>query len=87
MKTYKPTTPGRRGMSVVSYKKTLTVSKPHKQLTKGFRRSYGRNAAGRITVRHKGGGRKRLYRAIDFMYNKRDIPATIETIEMIEASA
>lgn len=80
MKAYKPTTPGRRGMTQVSLKR-ITVSSPYKKLTKGVTRSYGRNNAGRITTRHKGGGHKRLYRDIDFLYNKRDIPAKIETIE------
>ncbi len=81
MKKYKPTTPGRRGMSVVSYKKFLTKSEPHKALTKGVKRSVGRNSAGRLTTRHKGGGHKRRYRMIDFKYNKRDIPAKIESVE------
>jgi len=81
MKKYKPTTPGRRGMSTVSYRKVLTVSKPHKPLTKGVKRSVGRNNRGRITTRHKGGGHKRLYRDIDFLYNKHDIPARVETVE------
>lgn len=81
MKTYKPTTPGQRQKSTVSYKKTLTVSKPHKALTRGFKRNVGRNSAGRITVRHKGGGHKRRFREIDFKYNKFNIEAKIETIE------
>ncbi|MAF59379.1 MAG: 50S ribosomal protein L2 [Candidatus Pacebacteria bacterium] len=80
MKVHKPTTPGRRGMSVVSYKK-LTKKKPLKSLTKGVKRSVGRNSAGRITTRHKGGGHKRRYREIDFKYNKKDVPAKVETIE------
>lgn len=81
MKKYKPTTPGVRGMSVVSYKKSLTRSKPHKSLTKGRKRAVGRNNAGRITTRHKGGGHKKLYRDIDFKFDKKDIPAKIESIE------
>jgi large subunit ribosomal protein L2 len=81
MKKYKPTTPGRRGMTRISYKDKLTATSPLKALTKGFKRHVGRNSAGRITVRHKGGGHKRKYRDIDFKYNKRDIPAKIETIE------
>ncbi len=81
MKKYNPTTPGRRSMLLVEYKKTLTTSKPHKKLTKGFKRSKGRNNQGRITTRHKGGGNKRRYRMIDFLYNKHDIPARIETVE------
>ena len=67
-------------MSQVSYDK-LTVSKPYKKLTKGRKRDVGRNSAGRITTRHKGGGHKRLYRDIDFSYNKKDVPMKVETIE------
>jgi large subunit ribosomal protein L2 len=81
MKKYKPTTDGRRGMSVPSYRNTLTTSKPEKSLTKGFRRGTGRNNQGRITTRHKGGGVKRNYRDIDFKYNKIDIPAKIASVE------
>ncbi|MEY2641328.1 MAG: hypothetical protein RL150_721 [Candidatus Parcubacteria bacterium] len=81
MKKFKPTTPGSRGMTVVPYKKTLTTSKPRKALVKGTKRNAGRNNRGRITVPHKGGGNKRLYRAIDFTYNKKDIPAKIESVE------
>ncbi len=67
-------------MTRVSFKK-LTASKPFKKLTKGKQRAVGRNSGGRITTRHKGGGHKRLYRDIDFLFNKRDIPAKLETIE------
>jgi large subunit ribosomal protein L2 len=81
MKKYKPTTDGRRGMSVPSYRDTLTTSKPEKSLTKGFKRGDGRNNQGRITTRHKGGGVKRKYRDIDFVYNKFDIPAKIASVE------
>lgn len=81
MKKYKPTSPGRRGMTVVSYADTLTVSKPNKSLTRGRKRSVGRNNQGRITTRHKGGGHKRSYREVDFKFDKKDIPAKIETIE------
>jgi large subunit ribosomal protein L2 len=81
MKKYKPTTPAQRGMSVVKYKDFLTASKPQKSLTKGRKRSVGRNSAGRITTRHKGGGVKRLYRDIDFKYDKKDIPAKVATVE------
>ena len=80
MKAYKPTTPGRRGMTQVSLAK-LTGSKPFKKLTSGGKRAVGRNSAGRITTRHKGGGHKRRYRDVDFLYNKKDIPARVETIE------
>lgn len=81
MKKYKPTSPGRRGMTVVEYKKFLTTSKPNKQLTRGRKRAVGRGAAGKLTTPHKGGGVKRKYRQIDFKYDKRDIPAKVATIE------
>lgn len=81
MKFFKPTTPSRRGMSVVNYRGLLTASVPYKSLTKGGKRSVGRNNAGRITTRHKGGGAKRVYRQIDFVYDKKNIPAKVETIE------
>lgn len=68
-------------MTVVSYKKVLTTSKPEKSLTKGFKRGTGRNNRGIITTPHKGGGVKRKYRDIDFMYNKIDIPAKIASVE------
>lgn len=81
MKTYKPTTPSRRQMSVVTYKGVLTTATPEKSLTYGFKRAVGRNNQGRITTRHKGGGNKRLYRLVDFLYNKYDIPAKITSVE------
>ncbi len=87
MKAYNPTTPSRRHITGINFRDVLTgpagrgKAKPEKKLTKGFRRSVGRNSAGRITVRHKGGGAKRLYRQIDFKYDKRDIPAVIKSIE------
>lgn len=83
MKKYKPTSAGRRDGSVIEYKKKLTstASKPHKSLTKGKRSTGGRNSDGRITNHYRGGGNKRLYREIDFKYNKKDVPAMVETIE------
>lgn len=81
MKKYKPTSPSRRHQTTVTYRGVLTKKKPEKSLTKGFKRSVGRNNQGRITTRHKGGGHKRLYREVDFMYNKHDIPAKISSIE------
>ncbi len=81
MKIHKPTTPGRRGLRTINYRGTLTVDAPHKALTKGGKRSSGRNNQGRITTRHKGGGHKRLLRVIDFKYDKKDIPAKVETVE------
>ena len=81
IKKYKPTSPGRRHMSVINYKEVLTTDKPYKPLTKGRKRAKGRSSSGRISVRHKGGGNKRLWREIDFKYDKKDIPAKLETIE------
>lgn len=81
MKKHKPTSAGRRGMTGIDYRKVLSGDAPSKKLTKGFKRSVGRNAKGRITTRHKGGGVKRKYREIDFKYDKKDIPAKIETRE------
>jgi len=69
-------------MTVPSYRKVLSgAKKPYKKLTTGFKRGVGRNNAGRITMRHRGGGHKRKFREIDFKYDKIDIPATVETIE------
>src|SRR5689334_8336017 len=82
MKKHKPTSPGRRGMTVVSYRKVLSgVDAPHKALTKGFSKTSGRNSFGRLTTRSIGGGHKRRFRDIDFTYNKIDIPARVESIE------
>ena len=81
IKNYKPTSKSRRHMSHVPYKSVLTKSRPNKALTFGQKRSVGRNNAGRITVRHKGGGHKRLFRDIDFRYNKINIPYKIVSIE------
>src|SRR3989344_3563873 len=81
MKTYKPTSKSRRQMTHVLYRELLTKSQPSKSLTYGFILSVGRNSAGRITVRHKGGGHKRLFREVDFLYNKKEIPAIIKSIE------
>ena len=68
-------------MSVVNRRAIVTVDEPYKPLTYGRKRAVGRNNAGLLTTRHKGGGHKRLYREIDFAYNKKDIPARVETVE------
>lgn len=81
MKKLKPTTPGSRDTQLVTYRGVLSRSKPEKSLTVGIRRTGGRNNQGRITTRHKGGGNKRRYRMIDFLYNKKDIAAKVESIE------
>jgi large subunit ribosomal protein L2 len=68
-------------MTTLSYRELLSGDKPHKQLLKKSHSHGGRNAFGRLTTRHQGGGHKKRYRAVDFSYNKKDIPARIETIE------
>jgi len=83
MKKYKPTSAGRRGMTVVSYSEVLTSKKnaPLKSLTKGRRSTGGRNSTGRTTNFYRGGGNKRTYREVDFVYNKKNIPAVVESVE------
>jgi len=81
MKRYQPTTPSRRNMTSINYGAVLTSSQPVKSLTRGFKRSVGRNNQGVITTRHKGAGHKRLFREIDFTYNKINIPYTVKTVE------
>ena len=81
MKTYKPTTKSRRNMSTLPYRELLSGDKPMKSLLKGKKSGAGRNAFGRVTTRHKGGGHKRRVRDVDFSYNKKDIPARVETVE------
>ncbi len=82
MKSYAPTTPSRRHMTGINYREVLTYgAKPEKSLTQGRKRHVGRNSAGRITVRHKGGGHKRVYRIVSFAYDKRDIPGRVVSIE------
>src|SRR3989338_7337209 len=81
MKTYKPTTKSRRAMTGINYREVLSGDRPHKALISGGKRRQGRASWGRITMRHKGGGHKRLFRDVDFVYDKKDIPARIETLE------
>jgi large subunit ribosomal protein L2 len=83
MKKYKPTSAGRRDGSVIEYKKKLTTTKsnPLKSLTIGGKSTGGRNSYGRTTVLNRGGGNKRTYRLVDFKYNKKDIPAVVESVE------
>src|SRR5712691_8368746 len=80
VKKYKPTSPGRRGMSVSDFGE-LTRSKPERSLTEPLKRHAGRNNQGRITVRHRGGGHKRKYRLIDWQRSKQGMPATVIAIE------
>ncbi len=80
IKFYKPTTPGRRNMSVTDYSE-LSKGGPEKSLLAPLNKNAGRNSYGRITVRHRGGGHRRKYRIIDFKRNKVDMPATVLTLE------
>ena len=80
IKKYKPTTPGRRGMTSLS-REEITANKPEKSLLAPLNSKGGRNNNGRITTRHQGGGHKRAYRIIDFKRNKDGIPARVATIE------
>ena len=80
IKHYKPTTNGRRNMTSLDYK-DVTTSKPERSLLEPLPKKAGRNAQGKITVRHKGGGHKRQYRKIDFKRNKDGVPGRIKTIE------
>jgi large subunit ribosomal protein L2 len=80
IKTYKPTSPGRRGMTGSTFEE-ITHSEPERSLLRPLRKRSGRNVQGRITVRHRGGGHKRLYRLIDFKRDKVDIPARVRSIE------
>ena len=80
IKTYKPTTNGRRNMSTL-VNSEITTSTPEKSLLAPLKKNGGRNNLGRITVRHQGGGAKRKYRIIDFKRNKFGIPGTVATIE------
>ena len=80
IKTYNPYTPSRRNMSGYDFEE-ITTSTPEKSLTTSLKKHAGRNAQGKITVRHHGGGSRRKYRIIDFKRNKDGIPATVKTIE------
>ena len=80
LKTHKPTTPSRRHMILSDFAE-ITKSRPERALTKSKKRMAGRNSAGRISVRHRGGGHKRRYRVIDFKRDKFGIPAKVASIE------
>ncbi len=80
IKTYNPYTPSRRQMSGYDFEE-ITTSTPEKSLTVSLKKNAGRNAQGKITVRHRGGGSRRKYRIIDFKRNKDGIPAVVKTIE------
>lgn len=80
IKTYKPTSPGRRGASVLD-RSEITRQEPERSLLRPLKKTGGRNNVGRITCRHRGGGAKRRYRVIDFKRNKDGVPATVAHIE------
>ena len=80
IKAYKPTTPGRRGMTVTDYTGLSKVA-PQKSLLETVKKNAGRNSYGRITVRHRGGGERRKYRIIDFKRDKQGMNATVLTLE------
>ena len=80
IKKYKPTSPGRRGMTVSTFEE-ITTSTPEKSLLQPLKSNGGRNNQGRMTTRHLGGGHKRMYRVIDFKRDKDDIPAKVASIE------
>lgn len=82
IRQYKPTTPGRRGASVSDFADiTDRKKKPEKSLLKRLKKKSGRNFQGKITVRHRGGGHKKIYRMIDFRRNKDGVPAKVAFIE------
>ena len=80
MKSYNPTSPGRRQLKTTDYS-VLTGDKPYKPLVKRLKANAGRNSAGRITMRHQGGGNKKLYRIVDFKQQRLDMPAKVLTVE------
>src|SRR5579859_1211531 len=80
IRQYRPTSPGRRGMSVSTFEE-ITKTRPEKSLTVKLNRKAGRNNQGKITTRHRGGGAKRAYRLIDFKRNKLGVPAKVAAIE------
>ncbi len=80
IKVYKPTSPGRRGMTVSAFEE-ITCSTPERSLLAPLTKTGGRNNQGRLTTRHKGGGHKRMYRIIDFKRDKDGVPAKVATIE------
>lgn len=80
IKTYRPTSPGRRGMSVADFEE-ITRSTPERSLVRSSRKLAGRNSEGRVTVRHRGGGHKQRYRVIDFKRDKVGVPGRVDSIE------
>ncbi|MFN2484911.1 MAG: 50S ribosomal protein L2 [Candidatus Limnocylindria bacterium] len=80
LRSYRPTTPGQRQMTRATFEE-ITTRQPHKPLTRRLVSQAGRNAQGKLTVRHQGGGHKRLYRVIDFKRDKWGVPARVVTVE------
>ncbi len=80
IKVYKPTSPGRRGMTVSAFEE-ITATRPERSLLQPLTKKGGRNNQGRMTTRHQGGGHKRMYRLIDFKRDKDNVPAKVATIE------
>jgi large subunit ribosomal protein L2 len=80
IKTYRPVTPGLRHRTGSTFEE-LTTDSPHKPLTKSLPKSGGRDSRGRLSIRNRGGGHKKLYRVIDFKRDKIDIPGVVETVE------
>jgi large subunit ribosomal protein L2 len=80
IRSFSPTTPSRRFMSVTTFD-DVTTQKPHKPLTVGKKRTGGRNNVGWVAIRHRGGGHKRAYRVIDFRRDKKDVPGKVASIE------
>ncbi len=81
VKIYNPTTPSRRHYTAVEYRKLLTGDRPQRKLTVRLKSHAGRNNQGRITMRHQGGGNKKLYRLVDFKQMKLGVPGVVKTIE------
>ena len=81
IKTYKPYTPARRGMTVSAFDGVDKKAKPERSLLETLKKNSGRNSYGRITVCHRGGGNKRKYRVIDFRRDKLDMPAVVQRLE------
>ena len=80
LRSYKPTSPGMRGMTRSTFDE-ITTTEPYKPLLEPQKRGSGRNNQGRLTVRHRGGGEKTHYRRVDFKRDKHDVPARIATVE------
>lgn len=80
VKSFKPTSPARRFMTISSFEE-ITTDKPERSLIERLKKHAGRNMQGRLTMRHQGGGHKKMYRIIDFLRNKDNVPAKVATIE------